>query len=188
MPQLLHRRPRGAPRPHMIPRPRISRAFTGLLLALTVLATPAVRGSQADAALTVRITSPLGRTGTAGAVRIVARIEAPHNATKTALFYVDGKLIGSVADGPTYAVEWIDENPFERREIVVDVTDSAGHTARDTVVLDPFEVTETSDIFGVLLETAVRDKAGRFITGLDPNNFSVLEDGMPQVPQLVKQE
>jgi Ca-activated chloride channel family protein len=164
------------------------RTFTGLLLALTILATPAVIGSQGNSPLSVRITSPLGRTGTPGAVRIVARIEAPPNSSKTASFYVDGKLVGTVADGPAYAVEWVDENPFERREIVVDVADSLGHTARDTVVLDPFEVTETAEIFGVLLEAAVRDKNGRFITGLEPSRFSVLEEGVQQVPQLVKQE
>ena len=42
-------------------------------------------------------------------------------------FYVDGTLFKTDDDGPPYAVEWTDENPFERRELAVEVDDSEGH-------------------------------------------------------------
>src|SRR5690606_2641349 len=82
--------------------------------------------------LSIRITSPLGRTGTTGAVRIVAQVTAAENVTLSAVrFYVDDKLVGEDATGPVYAVEWVDENPFEARVIRADVADSAGNIARD---------------------------------------------------------
>ena len=40
------------------------------------------------------------------------------------------QLLGTVTDGPPYATEWVDENPFERREISVEVSDTLGHEAQ----------------------------------------------------------
>ena len=83
--------------------------------------------------LSVRITSPLGRTGGVGTVRIVAQIQRPSDATLAPVrFYVDGALFKTDDDGPPYAVEWTDENPFERRELAVEVEDSDGRKGRDT--------------------------------------------------------
>ena len=147
------------------------------------------RGATADAPLTVRLTSPLGRTGTPGAVRIVARVQAPANAkVRSVRFLLDGELYKTKDDGPPYVVEWVDENPFERREISVEVEDSAGHAAHDVVVLDPFEVTDTTEVFSVVLDASVRDKTGRFIGGLRQDHFRVAEEGVAQTPQLVSQE
>ena len=90
-------------------------------LVAAMLAGHLVHGAQAPAPLTVKITSPLGRTGGSGAVRIVARIEYPAGAMlKPVRFLVDGELYKIDDDGPPYAVEWADENPFERREITVE--------------------------------------------------------------------
>jgi VWFA-related protein len=139
--------------------------------------------------LPVRITSPLGRTGGTGAVRIVAQI---HQLADTKLgpvrFYVDGTLFKTDDDGPPYAVEWVDENPFEKREISVEVEDNVGHKGRDTIVLDAFEVTEISEVASVLLEAGVYDKTGRFVMGLNAAHFRVKEDGVPQTIDLVNQE
>ena len=33
-------------------------------------------------------------------------------------FFVDGVRVGTIESGPPYAVDWTDENPFEKREIV----------------------------------------------------------------------
>jgi hypothetical protein len=68
--------------------------------------------------LQIQITSPLGRTGVAGAVRVVARVVAPPSASLSPVqFFIDGKLLGEDKDGPPYAVEWKDDNPFEARQI-----------------------------------------------------------------------
>jgi Ca-activated chloride channel family protein len=139
--------------------------------------------------LSVRITSPLGRMGTSGKIRIVAQIQtAPETTLQPVKFFVDGTLLGADDDGPPYAIEWFDENPYERREIGVEVQDSAGRVARDAVVLQPFEIVEETGVSRVLLEASVHDKLGRFVSGLAPSSFSVLEDGVPQEIDLVNQE
>ena len=103
-------------------------------------------------------------------------------------FFVDQALLASVSDGPPYATEWIDENPFERREITVEVDDGLGHEARDKVVLQPFEVTEAAEVASVLLEASVQDQQQRFVKGLQPSAFSLLENGVPQTLDIVRQE
>jgi Ca-activated chloride channel homolog len=141
------------------------------------------------APLAVHITSPLGRMGTSGKVRIVAQIHTPPGVTLGPVsFLVDGVLLGKDEDGPPYAVEWFDENPYERREIAVEVTDSLGNLARDSVVLDPFEIVEVTGVSRVLLEAGVYDKQGRFVGGLSRSNFEVTEDGVPEEIDLVNQE
>ena len=144
---------------------------------------------EGDSALQVHITSPLGRMGTPGAVRIVAQIQtAPGVVLHPVRFFVDDQLLATVESGPPYAAEWTDENPFEPRKIVVEADDETGRRARDEVNLKPFEITEVSDVRSVLLETGVYDKEGRFITDLSEKNFTLQEDNVPQPIQLVSQE
>src|SRR6188768_68914 len=61
-----------------------------------------------SAAPTVRITSPLGRTGGAGAIRIVAQVAPAHNPVQSVTFFVNSKAVGEDHEGPVYAVEWSD--------------------------------------------------------------------------------
>jgi VWFA-related protein len=137
----------------------------------------------------VRITSPLGRTGGIGAVRIVAQIQpAPGAEVGQVRFLVDGTLYKTDEDGPPYAVEWVDENPFERRELAVEVEDSLGNKARDVVVLPAFDVSEVAEVSSVLMEAGVYDPKGRFVNGLTARNFAVSEDGVPQTIDLVSHE
>src|SRR5262245_31262600 len=90
-----------------------------LVVLLTVCAAAAPLARQ-DPALSVRITSPLGRTGLPGTVRIVAQVHhLPNVMPAEVRFYVDEKLLTAITQGPPYATEWIDDNPFERREISV---------------------------------------------------------------------
>lgn len=140
-------------------------------------------------ALSARITSPMGRTGEIGTVRIVAQIKAlPEAVLSPVQFYIDGKLLASVQNGPPYATEWVDENPFEPTEIVVSVADSLGNTATDKVVLRAFEITDATEVSRVLLDTAVQDKDGRFVRNLGHQDFTVLEDGVPQTLDLAGQD
>ncbi len=137
----------------------------------------------------MRITSPLGRTGGVGTVRIVAQIQAPQGtALGPVRFYVDGTLFKTDEDGPPYAVEWLDENPFERRELAVEVEDVNGNKGRDKVVLEAFELVEVSEVASVLLEAGVYDQTGRFVSGLSSAHFAVKEDGVAQAIDLVSHE
>jgi Ca-activated chloride channel homolog len=139
--------------------------------------------------LSVRITSPLGRTGAVGSVRIVAQVHPAQDAALGPVrFYIDGQLFHTDTDGAPYVAEWVDENPFERREIAVAVSDVAGHEVRDHVVLEPFDLVEESQVTSVLVDAAVQDKNGRFLKSLPPTAFTLLEDGVPQTLDLAREE
>jgi Ca-activated chloride channel family protein len=154
---------------------------------LTMMSAP-LAGTQ-EPALSVRITSPLGRTGLPGTVRIVAQVRhSPAAPLGQVRFFVDDHLLGSIDHGPPYAVEWIDENPFERREIAVEAVDALGNEARDNIVLEPFEVNEEAEVNSVLLEASVQDKHQRFVKGLAQSEFQVFENEVPQALDLVRHE
>ena len=141
------------------------------------------------AAPSVRITSPLGRSGSSGSIRIVAQIQPqPDVALGPVQFFVDGKLLQTDVDGAPYAVEWTDENPFERREIAVAVSDALGREVRDTIVLEPFDIVEEAQVTSVLVEASVQDKNRRFVKNIAPAAFSLLEDGVPQALDLARHE
>ena len=75
----------------------------------------------------LRITSPLGRTGLTGTIRIVARLDAQWtSAPRPVDFYVDQLLLASDLDGPPYEALWADDNPFERRELTARAEFDAG--------------------------------------------------------------
>jgi VWFA-related protein len=95
-------------------------------------------------------------------------------------FFVDSALLGEDTDGPPYALEWTDANPFEASEISVEVSDTAGQLARDRVRLEPLQVTEATDVSSVVLDVAVHDAKGQFVRGLGESDFRLLENGIPQ--------
>jgi len=152
----------------------------------------AVRGggsSDPPSANVLRITSPLGRTGLVTRVRIVAQISvAPGVQLSPVEFFVDGTRVGIVQNGPPYAVEWLDENAFEKREILVQANTSAGEILRDTVSLPPFEVVEKTEVTGVLVETSVFDKNGRFVSDLPGTAFTITEDDVQQKIDFISRE
>ncbi len=160
-----------------------------LTLTLAGVARPWATAAAPDAELSVRITSPLGRTGLPERIRIVAQVRSPENTELRPIrFYVDDVLLGEDAEGPPYAIEWTDENPFEPRDIVVEARDTNGRIARDAVHLKPIEVVEAAEVSGVLLDVSVHDRAGVFVKGLKAPNFEVREDGAPQTLDVVRIE
>ncbi len=129
---------------------------------------PASATTTSASGISVRITSPLGRSGAHGKIRIVAQVRSDDAApVQPVRFLIDQQLFKTDSDGPPYVVEWEDENPFERREITVEVTDGHGRAATDRVVLEPFDIVEESQVTSVLLEVAVQDQAGRFVKGIE---------------------
>ena len=172
--------------------PRVPRLVVCAVSALALSVAAQARGARAaDPAspVSIRITSPLGRTGAAGVVRIVAQVSGDASAPVSGVrFFVDNVLLAETRDGPPWAVEWSDENPFEPREIAAEVSDTLGRTARDVVFLRPFEVVERSEVSSVLIEASVQDRFGRFVSGIEPSSFSVFEDDQPQVLDIVRPE
>jgi Ca-activated chloride channel homolog len=160
-----------------------------LAIATVLAMTAAAAHLAADSAMpTVRITSPLGRTGGAGAVRIVAQVAPTENPVQSVTFFVNGKPVGEDHEGPVYAIDWTDDNPFERTEISAEVVDTSGRAARDVVELPAFEYVDTSQVSSVLLEATVQDRHGRFIDSLTPDAFSLYESGVRQTLDVVKPE
>lgn len=162
--------------------------LAALVFAVLVVgsAVPGVSGAPATAfqdppPLTVRITSPLGRTGGRGALRIVAqvraRVETPF---PTVRVFVDGKLHKVDDDGPPYAVDWADDDPLLEREIAVEAVDANGNVARDVITLKPYMIDDSVTVTSMLVGVAVYDKFGKLVGGLGVPDFSLSENGVPQ--------
>ena len=104
-------------------RPRI--AALCLAAVAACLSGVVTTGAQEDPSL--RITSPLGRSGLPGRIRILARLDGvPAELAARVAFYVDGILLAEDADGPPNEAHWDDDNPFERREIKARATLDSG--------------------------------------------------------------
>ena len=166
-----------------------------LVLAAVAFLVQGTRAQQAQSASAdstasaLHITSPLGRTGAVLRVRIVAQITVAPGVTLSPVeFFVDGNRVGTVPNGPPYAVEWLDDNPFTKRAITVQAALSTGEVLRDAVDLPPYEVVEKTDVTGVLLETSVFDKDGRFVSDLPRSAFTVTEDDVEQTIDLITRE
>ena len=138
--------------------------------------------------LTVRITSPLGRTGVAGTVRIVAQVATTAQGPAPVVrFLVDGKLLQTLS-APPYAIDWADDDPLVEREIVVEASDAQNHTAKDTITLKPYTVTDESEVTSVVVEASVYDKNGRFVPKLGLTDFALRDDGELQTISFASQQ
>lgn len=158
-------------------------AVCAALIGSTPVGMPAAQ-AQATA---VRLTSPLGRTGVPGVIRVVAQVTTEaDNGILPVRFFVDGQSIGEDTDGPPYAVEWTDENPYEKREVRVDVPGPDGATLSDSVTLAPLEILEETSISSVLVEATVTDADGRYVSWLEKGDFTITEDGVAQTLDLVQ--
>jgi VWFA-related protein len=159
---------------------------------LPVVATLAIASAGRDLAraqehTSVRLTSPLGRTALAGTIRVVAQVVTPaHGGVVPVRFFVDGRPLGEDTDGPPYVAEWVDENPYEPREIAVEVDDGRGGSVRDVVSLGPLDVSEESHVASVLVDASVTDRTGRSISTLTSDDFTLLEDDVMQTLDLVQ--
>ena len=156
---------------------------------LLVVLSGAAHAADPAAAPTVRITSPLGRTGLDGPIRIVAQVVRPQDTRLGPVkFFVDQKLLGSTEVGPPYAIEWTDENPYEAREIAAEVCTEGGQCGRDTITLPPLEILEVTQVASVLVEASVQDHKGRNIGGLTIDDFRLAENDTPQTLDLVRSD
>ena len=150
---------------------------------------PAVLTGVAQATASIEITSPLGRTGLPGKVRIVARVAtAKAESVPAVRFFVDDVLIGTDTDGAPYAVEWDDKNPYERAKLRAELDDPGVGIVRNEVELPSFDVVEETSVMSVAVEASVQDAKGQFVRKLPPAEFSVFEDGHQQALDTVTSE
>ena len=177
----------------------IRRAFFAAALVASVLCEAAPRAGGLDnepvVAPTLRITSPLGRTGLPGTIRIVARLDGvtyprlglAEPKPVPVRFLVDNVLLSTDQDGAPYDALWVDDNPFEARELTAEADLPSGTTLRTSITLNPLEITDTAEISSVAVDATVVDSKGRFVNNLTAREFTLQEDGKPQALDLVTQ-
>jgi Ca-activated chloride channel family protein len=156
-------------------------------LAVAVIVTgESSHGQSEPAPPAIQITSPLGRSGLPGRVRIVARIAEHGDELPSVRFFVDGTLLGTDTDGAPFAIEWDDDNPFEKRVLSVEFDAPGGAIERDEVELTPFEFIDVARVMSVGVDATVQDAKGRFVGGLTATDFQLLENGIPQTLDSVR--
>jgi VWFA-related protein len=169
-----------------IRHPAVRTIWIGAVVALVcAAAAPPALGQDGS---TIEITSPLGRTGAGGRIRIVARVESHDIESTRVQFFVDGQPAGVVEQGPPYAVEWLDENPFEPRHLVVELERDGSVVARDEVRLPAYELVDRTEVRRILLEAGVYDAAGQPVPDVPGDAFVVREDGHVQPLDLATRE
>ncbi|MEQ1574925.1 MAG: VWA domain-containing protein [Vicinamibacterales bacterium] len=175
-----------------------------LLAAAMVIASAAAAGAQdavdpaASTAFSfstpsIRITSPLGRTGAPATIRIVAQVLWPEGVEPSAQrvtvrFSVDGMLVGTVEEGPPYAATWVDENPFEPHEIIAYAESASGEIVQDRVALPPYDIVDRTEVASIVVEVGVYDGAGRAVSTLDASAFRLTENDELQALDLFARE
>jgi Ca-activated chloride channel family protein len=157
-----------------------------LALICLALGIPAALDKQERTA-SIQITSPTGRSGLPGRVRIVARVTTDSDVVPAVRFFVGDTLLAIDSDGPPYAVEWNDDNPFEARRIRVEMTDGEA-LIEDHVDLKPFEVVEAAEVLSVNVDASVRDAKGRYPAQLTATDFHLFENDEPQTVDAVLSE
>ena len=100
-------------------------------------------------------------------------------------FFVDDAPVGEDLEGPVYAVEWADENPFSPVTIRAEAIGVDGLVGIDTVMLPALDVTDETSVASVLLDVAVMDREGKYIQKLTRDSFSLYEDGNLQTLDMV---
>ena len=160
-----------------------------LWLALLMLAAHPTARTQQDVQETlspIQITSPLGRLQTSGPLRLVAQVRVEFLADVTAVrFFVDDFLVGEDAEGPIFAVQWEDRNPFTPATIRAEAVGPTGVLGNDSVTLPALDVTDETDVASVLLDISVLDEEGRYVRGLTHQHFQVFEDERAQTIDLL---
>jgi VWFA-related protein len=173
----------------------VNRNLSAIIVLLAVGSTGSAQraGGPPDtnvASPSVKITSPLGRTGAPATIRIVAQIQWPGETeghSPLVRFLVDGNLVGTVDTGPPYAVTWTDDNPFEPRDITVEA-ESDSVVARDEVHLPPYAIADETEVASIVVDAGVYDEAGHAISTLEQSSFGVIENGEPQKIDLFARE
>jgi len=163
------------------------RGRLALAAALLWLVAGAPAAGAQERVSSIHITSPTGRSGLPGRVRIVARVTSATDAVPAVRFYVNDQLLATDTDGPPYAVEWTDENPFEARRIRVEMSEGEG-VVEDHVDLKPFEVVEATEVLSVNVDASVRDAKGRYPAKLTAADFQLFENDIAQRVDAVRSE
>jgi Ca-activated chloride channel homolog len=157
-----------------------------MLLAVVVIVLAAAGVQTQDPEPGIKITSPLGRTGLTGTIRIVARIDTDDQPSAVR-FFVDDVLLATDTDGAPYDALWADDNPFEARHLRVEA-DFGDTVLRDALTLNPVAITEVAQVRSVAIEATVLDEHGKYLKDLTTGDFSIAENATKESIDLVRDQ
>ncbi|HEU4403541.1 MAG TPA: VWA domain-containing protein [Candidatus Polarisedimenticolia bacterium] len=93
--------------------------------------------------------------------------------------YADDALL-SAFENPPYALTWNAGSSFLRRVLKAVAIDSAGRRAETTLVARPLLIGQREEVRLVNVYATVRDRKGEPVLDLARDDFTLLEDGVPQ--------
>jgi Ca-activated chloride channel homolog len=149
------------------------------LAALLMFATIA-SGEQAQesAVVALRITAPTADAFLSGATMLRARVD-PEGAAASIVFFVDGRLVCTVAQ-PPFECEWDAGAAVAEHQVRVVANLARGGRLVQTVRTKALGYTDNVDVDIVQVTVTVSDGRGRFVRGLPQSVFHVSEDGRSQ--------
>jgi VWFA-related protein len=150
---------------------------TACLAALLLAGLVSIGRAQAPAA-TLRIVSPAADAFVNGPTTLRARVD-PAGAASSVVFFVDGKLVCTVAAAP-FECEWDAGSGVSEHQIRVVANLSHGGRIVQTTRTKALGFTENVDVDVVQVTVTVSDGHGHFVRGLPQSIFHVAEDGRPQ--------
>jgi VWFA-related protein len=136
------------------------------------------RAAAAPGADRVSILSPEPGSFVSGEVTISADVASGQPITEVTVF-ADGHLVCRFVE-PPYQCQWPAGPRVLARQLRVVASRADGSRLADTIRTRGLDYTEVVDVDAVQLVAVVTDQDGRFVAGLQREDFRVLEDGVPQ--------
>lgn len=155
--------------------------ISGVVLVLTVALTAQEATTQPPAELAIRIVLPEPDSYVSGMTKLKAEVLPKMLATRVGqiLFYADGKQVCNVLDPINAECEWdagAEVRPHVFRVVANVIGGGRIISSSRTKGLDQVEKVSVD----VVQVTAVVADGGRFVSGLQSSQFTLLEDGVPQ--------
>jgi Ca-activated chloride channel family protein len=147
------------------------------LTILSVVVMLAVDGLAAQGPTKLEVTSPLDGAYVSGPVRIEARL-VPLAAEREIIrvsMSADGREVCTLDRRP-YSCAWNAGAAIRKHQIRVVVELVGGQKFVKNVITRGVDVGESTGVSAVKVTTTVKDREGRFVSGLKPRDFTVYED------------
>ena len=151
---------------------RRSHAALSLLLAVASVSSAWTASPQ------VRIVSPAEGALISGPTTLRADVD-PSSLASSAVFFVDGRQVCTATE-PPFECEWDAGPRIASHQVRLVVNLATGGRVVQTVRTAGARFAETVDVDVVQVTVTVMDERGRYVRGLPPSAFHVMEDGRPQ--------
>ncbi len=129
----------------------------------------------------MRIVAPENDTYVTGQVVIRAAVSlVGETALARLTFKVDGAVLGVIEEAP-WEIPWDAGDEFAQHVVEVEVVDTAGRQATDLILTRDLETAVfRAEVNAVLVYATAVDGRGRYVAGLERDDFEIYEDGEKQ--------